>query len=394
VGLFGESYISYLFNVSAEQAISSGGYVDLVVTHSDLLDIESTALTVILNDEVIGGVRLEEESPMITRITLSPDVLRRGMNRLEILSDIVPYYTCYSTDTLSTWITLNDSSVIHLPVTEQKIDIGSNTNLRDFPYMFLTSPNLNDLAVVLPHNDPVSWAAASRALFYIGDKGEVPIVGLKAVYSDNVPDDVLNEYNLLTFGRASTLDFLSSINDKLPAPIKSGSDEAVQPSMMVNYSLLPDTSVGYLQLLSSPWNSDRVLLTVLGNNELGIPMSGVTLTNDELVSKLSGNFAIVYQDQIVATDTRLGISREGIISELPVAVTVTPSAQSTTLTPVQAVVEQRPAWILPAIILTSVFTVLVLIILMLRARNDKESIKTGKRGEETHLDNSDDSSPD
>jgi hypothetical protein len=77
-----------------------------------------------------------------------------------------------------------------------------------------------------------------------------------------------------------------------------------------------------------------------------------------------------------------------------VAVTVTPSAQSTTLTPVQAVVEQRPAWILPAIILTSVFTVLVLIILMLRARNDKESIKTGKRGEETHLDNSDDSSPD
>lgn len=369
VGLFGESYITYLFNVSAEQAVSTGAYVDLVISHSDLLDIESTGLTVILNDEVVGGVRLEEESPVVTRINLSPDVLRRGINRLEILSDIVPYFTCYSTDLLSTWITISESSVVHLPITGQQFDIGSNTNLRDFPYMFLTTSNLGDLAVILPHNDPVSWASASDALFYMGYKGELPIAGFKAVYADNISDEILKDYNLMTFGRSNTLDFISSINSSLPAPFKEGSDEAVQPSMLVNYSLLPDTSVGYLQLLSSPWNEDNVLLGVFGNTQLGIPMAGRTLTQDELVSELTGNFAIVYQDQVVSTDTRLGISREGILSELTVAVTVTPSDTTNDPTPQGSPIttETRPGWMLPAIIVTSVIMVIVLVVVVFRA---------------------------
>jgi hypothetical protein len=390
-GLFGESFLTYLFEVSAEQAVSTGGYVDLVISHSDLLDVESTGMTVILNDEVVGGVRLNEETPMVTRIDLSPDVLRRGMNRLEIVSDIVPYYTCYSTDLLSTWITISESSIIHLPVTEQQLGIGSNTNLRDYPYMFLTTTNLSDLAVVLPQNDLVSWAAASNALFYVGAKGEMPIVGLNVMYSDNVPDEFLQQYNILTFGRSSNLEFLVSANDSLPAPFKDGSDEAVQPSMLVNYSLLPDTSVGYLQLLSSPWNSDRVLLAVLGNTELGIPMAGLTLTKDESVSKLNGDFAIIYQDQIVTTDTRLGISREGIVSELPVAVTVTPSIPPVSSeSPPQAPVEIRPNWILPAIMVTTVFMVIALIILVYKTRKGRDTVNSEDASiEESEKSNSD-----
>jgi len=376
MGLFGENYFTYIFNVSSEQASSVGGYFDLVISHSDLIDLESTGITVFLNDDIIGGVRLTEESPTTTRINLSPDSLRRGFNRLEIISDITPYFTCYSSDLFGTWVTISESSLIHLPVSGQKIDFGSEAKLSNYPQMFLTSLDLADLAVVLPQNDVVSWSSAAKALFYIGYRAELPIANLKVVYGDEVSEEILNDHNIFAFGRSSTLPFLSEINDLLPAPFENGSDEATQPSMFVNYSLLPDTSVGYLEVLSSPFNSERVIMAVLGNTELGIPMAGATLTQDELVSKLTGNFSIIYYDQIVSTDTRLGVSKQGIVSELPVAVTVTPSAAISDpllLKDPQVVVEERPIWILPAIIITTVLMVMVLAIIMFKGILGKKS---------------------
>jgi hypothetical protein len=367
VGLYGENYISYVFYASPEQARSTGAYVDLVLSHSDLLDYESTGVSILLNDEVIGGVRLTEDSPVTQQIKIAPNVLRSGINRLEILSNVVPYYKCYSTDLLSTWITVSETSNIHLPISEEKLDVGQDFNLHDFPYMFLSDRSLSDLAFILAHDDVVSWNYASQVAYYIGSKGSVPLVSLHAAYADDVSEEVLNQYNLLVFGRASTLPFISQINDLLPAPFKSGSDEAVQPSMLVNYSLLPETSVGYLQILPSPWNKDHVILAVLGNTSDGIPMAGTTLTKDDLVARLSGNFAVLYSDQAVTTDTRLGVSKESIISQLPVAVTVTPALE-TEVTPSLATsqeIESRPAWIIPVFAVVTLF-ILGFLVIMLR----------------------------
>ncbi len=365
MGLFGENYLTYTFYTSPEQASSEGAYIDLVVSHSDLINYEGTGLTVRLNDEVVGGLQLSKETPVTVQIKLTPGIIRRGVNRLEIISDIVPFFTCYSTDLSSTWITISETSTIHLPISDQKLNIGESVNLRDFPYMFLGSRNLSDLAFVLAPNDPVSWDYAARVAYYMGAKGGVPLVSLYATYADNIPDEILQKYNLLTFGQASKLPFISKINDLLPAPFKSGSDEAVQPSMQVNYSLLPDTSVGYLQLLPSPWNSDHVILAVLGNNLDGIPMAGTTLMQDDLVARLAGNFAVLYADQVVTTDTRLGVSKESIVGQLPVAVTVTPAPVPTVTSTTGVKIESRPSWILPVFGVVTI-AIVGFLVLMLR----------------------------
>ena len=258
--------------------------------------------------------------------------------------------------------------------------------------MFLTSTDLGDLTVILPRNNAVSWKSASSTLFYIGNVGELPIASLKMVYGDDVSDETLEGYNLLVFGRSSTLPFLSKVNDSLPAPFRDGSDEAIQPSMFVNYSLLPDTSVGYLQVLSSPFNPDLVILAVLGNTDLGIPMAGATLSQELLVSQLAGNFSIVYQDQIVSTDTRLGISKQGIVSELPVAVTVTPAAAVTdpSIPESPVVIQERPAWILPAMIVTSSVLVLALVVIASRGLLGRRSEKMKNKAEEGLTENDQD----
>ena len=390
LGLYGESYYAYHFYASPEQATSEGAYLDLVMSHSDLLDLDQTGLTVLLNGEVVGGLQISQDSPEVKRINLIPGVLRRGMNLIEIISNIVPRYTCYPSNLLSTWITISKTSNIHLPVSQNKLGVGLNFNLKDFPYMFLDSRDMGDVAFILPSGDFTSWNNAAQVAFFLGTKGGVPMVNFQAMVVDTIPDDALKSYSFLIFGEAGALPFMQKINDLLPAPYDSSTGEAVQPSMLINYSLLPNTSVGYLQLIPSPWNPDRAILSVSGNNLAGVPMAGATLIKDDLISRLAGNFAVLYQDQVVSTDTRLGVSKESVISQLPVAVTVTPTVDvSIPAAPVASQIESRPTWIPPLIIGVTI-GILVLVGVMIRkeaiarkkpkeARSAREDITTDPR---------------
>lgn len=377
LGVYGEYYADYTFYASAEQAASEGAYVDIVLSHSDLIDFDQTGLSVILNDDVVGGLKLSKENPDVQQIKLVPGILRRGFNRLEIVSDIRPHYDCYSEDLLSTSITISNTSLLHLPVTTTQIDFGKNVNLYDFPYMFLDSRDLSNLAFVLAPNDPISWNYAALAAFTIGANGNVPFADISAVYADGVPEEILKESHLLVFGLPNAVPFFSEINDKLPAPFDPVTNEAIQPSMLVNYSLLPGTNVGYLQLLPSLWNPDRTILVVSGNTLDGLPMAGSVLLTDSQVAKLLGNFAVIYSEQIVSTDTRLGPAKESIISQLPVSVTATPSVAIELPQISSSQIESRPAWIPP---LVGAVTVVALILLLVMLRKESSTGKISKKG--------------
>jgi hypothetical protein len=122
-------------------------------------------------------------------------------------------------------------------------------------------------------------------------------------------------------------------------------------------------NVGYLELFTSPWNSQNAILAVMANSADGLPLAGNMLLQEESVGRLGGNFSIIYGSQILNTDTRLGVSAKGLVSELPVAVVATSAAndQGTTNTSAPPVVISRPKWIIPALI------VLVLAIIVVSA---------------------------
>jgi hypothetical protein len=386
LGLYGDNYFEYIFYASPEQAASEGAYLDMVLSHSDLLDYDQTGITVILNDQVVAGIQLSKESPITERVKLVPGVLRRGFNRLEVISDVLPRFSCYTEDLMGAWITISRTSSLHLPVSETQLDFGMNENLYNFPYMFLGKRDLSDLTFILAPNDPVSWDHASRVAFFIGAMGNLSLANLHAVYADNVPEDGLGESNILVFGLHSAAPFISRINDKLPAPFKAGTDEAVQPSMLINYSLLPETSVGYLQLLPSPWNAENVILVISGNTIDGLPMAGATLIREDTIARLLGNFAVVYADQIVSTDTRLGLAKESIISQLPVAVTVTPIAVANTIPSSVSQIETRPFWILPLIGIITIGILILLVVISRREAIAKKIPRGSKTRDEESVD--------
>jgi Bacterial cellulose synthase subunit len=352
LGGYGGLYASYQFPVTSEQANSSGAYLDLVTSHSGLLDLTKTGISVFLNGDMLGSLQYDKDSEQIvtTRFKLLPQTLHRGVNRIEIVSDITPSNNCFSPALNSAWVTISSSSVINTPVTSREFNVGKYLDLKNFPALLLEESNLSDLAFILPKDDAAAWEQASDLAYFLGNKGTIVLPDMEVAYSDNVPDAVLNDKNLILFGRASEIPIINKLKDVLPAPFDANSDEAVQPAMHVNYRLLPGVSVGYIQLLPSPWNPQRTILAVMGNTSQGIPMAGKSLLDGNV--SLKGNFAIVYGDQVLTTDTRFGNSSNELVGGLPV-VTVTPSSNISALVPSpveQPVAQGRAGWMLPVVI--------------------------------------------
>ncbi|NJO84375.1 MAG: hypothetical protein HC828_17420, partial [Blastochloris sp.] len=133
--------------------------------------------------------------------------------------------------------------------------------------------------------------------------------------------------DLLIVGRASKLPIMSELNDLLPASFENGSDIATEKNSRVIYRVPPGTDLGYVQLIQSPWNPERAVLTVLGSSDQGLEWAGAALWKAGLRSKLLGSFAAVKDEQVTISDIQ------------PNAVPAQATAAATADTPPQATVE-------------------------------------------------------
>ena len=367
IGVYGDIYFEITFDATAEQAKSEGAYFEIISTRSNLLDFDRSGVMLILNDEVVGtiGYNATDSSVVTERIEFLPNFIRRGENRLEVISSLVPYDTCYSNDLETSWVTLSEDSVIHLPVSDQQIDIGERLDLDNYPQMFLGSRDLSDLAFVLPRGSFEAVRSASALAFYLGNMERVSLANFDVFYSDEITSEDLANNNLIFIGKATNIPQLEEIQAALPAQFKEGSDEVIQPKMPVNFSVLENTSVGYIELLESPWNPDYTLLMVMGNFEDGIGLAQTALTKELLINELIGNFSVVYSEQITSVDTRL----QSDTGPLPGAPPMPGATEEPTAEPTVAPVTDpttRPAWLVPTMLGVSILMVVLIAVALIR----------------------------
>lgn len=385
LGGYSGDYFSVDFYVSSDQVLGEGAYIELIATYSELMDDARTAFTVALNETTIASTSFAKANGdiFVDRIEILPNILRRGRNTLTFVSSFVLSDNCYAPDLDATWVTISGDSTLHLPSSTRDLALGRGINLRNFPQFLLREEGLEDMAVILPQNDLQSWNNAMEIAYSLGKDAAIRIARLSAFYANDIPEEVLQEKNLLVVGKASSLPILSDLNQFFPAPFPDNSDEAEQPALLVNYRLLPGVSVGYLELLPSPWNLDNVILAVMGNSEVGIPMATRALLEETLANQLIGNFSILYGTQVLSTDTRLGPTRDGLTAEMPddaiVQEEAAPLAEDVTQAePQDFVVRGTPDWIIPLLGASSLI-ILVLVIFVLR-REAKMKVKNkGKK---------------
>jgi hypothetical protein len=357
----GVSTVSYTFYIPPGQTVGMDAFFELVMGHSALLDFERSGLVILLNGQPIGSVRFTDVTASkpnnLIQIPIPPSVVLTGNNRLDVTAALYPIYDCSAPNFDDLYTVVWPESRFHLPLQPTRAGDLTATSLDFYPAPFIYDPTLGGLAFVLPENDLVAWRAAFNLAAFLGDRAKGSLSVPKAFYANSVTDEELAGYNLVMVGRPSQLPPIVAINDSLPIPFAAGSDVAQERDMQVIFRIPPESPVGYIELLPSPWNTNNNVLAVLGNTAQGVTWSAAALVDSNLRSRLSGNFVAVTDQQMVSADTRVAsLPDDNGAAVSPVEPQpVQPSA------PVA-----RASWILPAAGIAAGLAVLILVIALIR----------------------------
>ena len=366
LGGIGLNSVQYAFNASKEQLNSKDATIDIIYYHSGLLDYGLSSFSVELNNQLIASAAFTKESEQLSTLSIKipPGILRFGENRLTVSARLFAITSCDTTGFSNPWLTISDQSSIHLPANTDPNAVSPwLLDLKFYPDLFTTSSDLGDVAFVLPKANPSTWKIAGQLAYQLGRTANPLISNLDAVYADEVPQPVLAEKSLIVIGRSSTVPFLSQINDQLPAPFDFENDTASESHMQVVYRIPSGMSVGYLQLMNSPFNIEKPILVLSGNSEEGLVMAGNTLLLNELRNQLTGVFAVTNGTQVATANASSTFSAVGTLVPPGEAVVTTPFPVSSSA---PATLE-TPFWLLPVLIASGIAVFLIIIAVIISA---------------------------
>jgi cellulose synthase operon protein B len=360
---FGVSTLEYRFYIPPGYVPGDDPYLNLVFSHSALLDFNESGLVVILNDQRINSARFTEETSQglnIIKVPLYAEALRAGDNRLVIQVEMRPINICSTFSDQGLWATVSANSLLHIPLFPARPgETNMLINLSQFPSPFISSPTLGDVVFVLAPNNVESWRVAAQLAAQLGRRATGQLLTPQLTFADALSDDFLQNH-LIVVGEPAQLPLVSEMADAMPAPFEPGSNMVTERTLTVAYRLPEGTSLGYIELFASPWNIERSVLTLLGSTPEGLTWALQALTDSTLRGRVTGNYVVVNRTQILATDTRIGDTT--IVPSGEQALPTTPVVP-TDPTPVQA----TSNWILPAIIVISLLIVGVLVIVVIRS---------------------------
>lgn len=376
---------SYNFYIPPGMTVAPDAYLELVYAHSALLNFDRSGIVVVLNGSPIGSVRLSEstagQATNRVKITLPASAIKPGNNFLEMKVSLLPPDICETLGMQGIWINLWPETTLYLPLIPAPVNLVSNLDLAAYPAPFVYDPMLGSTAFVLAHNDLESWRLALQMAAFLGQSARGPLSALSVFYADEISEAEREQYNLLVVGSPSQLSIMDEMNSFLPAPFADGSDNAaMEDSFQVTYRIPSDSPLGYVQMMSSPWNTYNVVLAVLGNQTQGVSWAASSLIDPKLRSRLAGNFAVVNASQIMTSDTRLSPTLASVSTQVPGVEVVLPVGGNDDM----ASLDQSLAiWVLPTLIASIALIVLILAVVAFRKwMRIRTRIRTQKTGQQ------------
>lgn len=298
----GIRYIDYAFEVPAGQAVRQGAFLDLVLAHSAMLDMDGSGITVSLNGDYVGSYRFSNASAKVTswHLELPSSSFRQGENILLFMLNLEATSSCLSYSQL--WFAARSESVLHMELIEAPYE-EARPRLNKYPSPFV--PNLVNTAFIVPKDNSVSWDIASQVAYDLGSETGGVYIDLAVAFADSVPDEIRNERDILLIGQPNEMPFMSELSGNMPAPFDVGSDIATETISGFTFDVSPDIPVGYLEVFLSPWNAQNTVMVISGNSTDGLVWAADSLLDSEKFAELRGNLAVLYDDQIIpyAVDT-------------------------------------------------------------------------------------------
>lgn len=378
----------YTFNLPWGTSLTKDAFVALHFGHGvGNVGLVAT-LQVYLNDIPISGVTLNEENAVDAWMTvpLPRTSLEIGSNELEVRM-VYDAAQCVDARDEQAWVVIYDDSFFHLPREVEELYLS----LATFPQPFSAQSGLRNLVFLLPDQPSLIEVEgvirlAARLGYAAGGVDFIPKVAL----GGDSAGQQWPGHQLIILGRPTTNRYISTLNDVLPQPFYSGTDDIWQRIDQVVYRLAPGMSVGLVQALIAPWDAEQALLVATGTTDEGVKLALNALIERQLSSQLAGNLALVRENSIDTVDTRnyepetvadivdVFISQPtpepeptSLPSPTPLpTVMPTPTVMSTpSVISAPAVDSVRPVWLVPLLIVSAMVVVIAVSIGLWRSRS-------------------------
>jgi len=355
--------ISYFFDMPASWLPTEEAYLELRFKHSQVLDYSQSFLSVLLNNGPIATILLSDETALNgeLRIQLPPSMVRPGRkNRISIQAATRPADPCAGLDA---WLLVSSDSLVNLDHrTQQDVNAWDLVELGYYPKPFDRMPDLRDVLLVMPPEPQVEeWEASLQIAAVLGSAAGGTDLNPDVALGDTRSEAQLADYHLIAIGRPSRNPVIRQVNAELPQPFLPDSDTIEQQIDEVVFRLPAGLSLGFIQLISSPWNEARAILAVTGTTDEGVKGAADVLANRP--GALRGNLALIRDGEVNTIDTREYASSGAAISlatALPemtpvAAATATPGPAATTSAPDVSVAGAtsggtgRPKWLVPLV---------------------------------------------
>jgi hypothetical protein len=381
----------YRFDLPLSWRLTEDASIRFHFSHSSLLDPTRSSLTLIFNSTPFASVALDQTNAVIGELNapLPPRSARPGQsNTLLVRVEARLMDPCADSSSGQAWTTLSASSSLHL--THLLNDVSGYLDLKFLPLPLSAQPNLADVMLVLPDQPSALESSATlRIISQLGAASGGDSFQPAALLGDPAGTD-LAPYHLIVVGRPTRNPLLQLVNDALPQPFIPGTDTIRQQIDDIVFRLPPGLDLGYVQLLQSAWNKERVLLAVTGTTDLGMSWAARALATSSRLGQLKGNLALLRDVEVFTTDTR-DLTAGGKVAAVTTAVpeatvvgtatpTPTPIATSTLEAPGssnRASSSSRPsspAW-LPAVIIGGVAIIVAILgIVIWRARRTRSKM--------------------
>lgn len=291
VGPFHQEQLIYL-PFSEDYFLSDAGKVTLKFRYSENLDFKRSLISVYWGDIPVASKKLEKDKAIGDELTFAmpADVVGTTTGAIRIAFDLeIADIICTPRQDEMPWAYVSDESVLYLPAST---GIVLTFDLKPSP--FRTDGKFNDMMMVLSNNPTSSELNLYAQIIGMYGDGVEPYGNLyvKRVSEFSEKDA---DYNIITVGSYNSNSLFQSLNDKLYFSYDMDGEKFKSNEQLIlsdNYA----KQIAILQLLESPFASNRGVLAVTGANDETLSYVLEFMRNHKLRFSLSKDCVVIDKD--------------------------------------------------------------------------------------------------
>ena len=241
-----------------------GAYMDMIISYSPLVDPILSSVTLGLNGTPVRTLALKTESSQRStqRVHLPAANLKPGLNSVTVTFNLYAKgsdWYCMPPAEERAWAVLHADSTFNLPLGPD----AASLDLANYPYPFVLQGSAANTLLVFPDQQDL-LATSLQVAVALGKQSVGNSTEMQAVLESQLTDEIKKKYHLVVFSAPTGSGLVTELAPTLPMALEPGSRRSLQKAEATLLGIKDAANLGIVELIPSPWNSDRALLLVSG----------------------------------------------------------------------------------------------------------------------------------